>query len=81
VVPAVQRSLLGLPELLQRQCADGWDNDGDGWKDYPADPQCKHPSGFREASPSDAGCGLGFELVFLMPLLMRLRGRRRRATA
>jgi hypothetical protein len=58
------------------KCSDGLDNDGDGgidWNGGPGggtpDPQCTTPWRNREAS----GCGLGFELVLLAPLLARLR--------
>jgi subtilisin family serine protease len=62
-------------------CDDGIDNDGDGGTDHdgdPADTQCLgQPWRQREAS---AACGLGAELVFLLPLLQRLtRTRRRRS--
>jgi len=61
-------------------CDDGIDNDGDGGTDHdgdPADTQCLGRSwAQREAS---VACGLGAELVFLLPLLQRLtRARRRR---
>jgi hypothetical protein len=61
-------------------CDDGIDNDGDGGTDHdgdPADTQCLGLSwALREAW---AACGLGAELVFLLPLLQRLtRARRRR---
>ena len=40
----------------------------------PADPHCASFSDNKEAG----GCGLGFELVFLLPPLMWLHRRRRR---
>jgi hypothetical protein len=69
----VRNGDVALPE-----CSDGMDNDGDGWIDYPADPQCLHPSGNSEA-PGSGVCGLGFELALPLLALMRLRGTRRRA--
>jgi hypothetical protein len=68
-------------------CDDGLDNDGDGYVDWDgggggssADPQCvnKPWRASEAASGGGGGCGLGFELVFLAPVLSRL-GRRRRA--
>jgi hypothetical protein len=68
----------GFPRESSR-CQDGIDNDGDGTLDYDAglsvngvadpngpDPQCVSPWRNREV----AGCGLGFELVALSPLLV-----------
>jgi len=65
-------------------CQDGVDNDGDGkidWNGGPGggtpDPQCTSPSRRRENPPGS--CGLGFELVLVLPLLARWRRSRRRA--
>jgi len=58
-------------------CDDGADNDGDGAIDFdgdPADPDCQSASQNSEQTAS--GCGLGPELLGLLPLLC-LRGRRR----
>jgi hypothetical protein len=56
-------------------CDDGIDNDGDGKIDWdggangePMDPRCT--VGWRR---SERACGIGFELVFLAPVLARLR--------
>jgi streptogramin lyase len=67
------------------QCQDGIDNDGKPGIDFDGgasrnggvpladpDPQCTEPWRTRERA---SGCGLGFELALLLPLL----GRRRRA--
>jgi hypothetical protein len=61
-------------------CDDGVDNDVDGLVDR-ADPQCAVSPAWwtSEAIPFTPGCGLGFELVFLMPALAALRRRRARA--
>ncbi len=79
------------------QCQDGIHNDGDGKMDYDAglsvwgvadpagpDPQCVNkPWRNQEGSSSSTGwkCGLGYELVFLLPLLLWLQGRRGRRRA
>ena len=63
-------------------CDDGVDNDGDGAVDWDggaggaADPQCVGKP--WRASEAPSGCGLGFELVFLAPLGLRLARARRR---
>lgn len=57
--------------LAPAQCYDGLDNDGDLTIDFPDDPGCS--SGWDDGELS--GCGLGFELVLLAPLLGRLRRR------
>ncbi len=67
-------------------CSDGFDNDGDGRVDWdgaglPAgpDPQCQgSPSRGREKK---SACGLGAELVLLVPILLARSGRRRARSA
>jgi hypothetical protein len=63
-------------------CDDGIDNDGDGGTDHdgdPADTQCLGRSWIQ--SEAAAGCGLGAELVFLLPVFRRLTCTRRRRRA
>jgi YVTN family beta-propeller protein len=54
------------------QCDDGFDNDNDGLVDL-SDPNCTLASVNRERRPS---CGLGVELLLLLPPFMCLRRRR-----
>ena len=59
-------------------CDDGIDNDRDGrvdWEGGSPDPQC---AGRPWSDGEGVGCGLGAELIFAVPLLTWLRGRRRR---
>ena len=64
-------------------CDDGIDNDGDGLVDFPDDPECS--AVFPDASEATPGsCGLGFEVIFLLPLLLSAhaaRGRRQLAVS
>jgi hypothetical protein len=75
------------------QCQDGMNNDGQIGTDYDggvsvngppgdlngADPQCNQPWKDQEAvpPPPSSGCGIGIELIWLMPLLLLARRRRR----
>jgi thermitase len=50
------------------RCSDGEDNDGDGFADWPYDPQCTSAFDHTEGA---AACGLGFELALILPLVRR----------
>ncbi len=54
-------------------CNDGIDNDGDGWVDFPDDPECGSAAGATEVPEPGLLLQLGVGLVFL-----RIVGRRRR---
>jgi hypothetical protein len=62
------------------QCDDGLDNDGDGDRDWDGagvgdpDVQCGGDGWRHREKPKN--CGLGFELVLLLPALLALRPRR-----
>ncbi len=57
-------------------CQDGNDNDGDSLIDHPADPGCSAPSDGSEGNSSGVTCGLGVELLGVLPLLAAARRRR-----
>ena len=76
-----------------RACQDGADNDGDGRVDFDGgvsalgaanpgvtvpDPQCGSPSRARESASS---CGMGIELVMLLPFWAWLRRRKTKREA
>lgn len=66
----------GVGDVCDVACSNGLDDDGDGFTDYPADVQCKSADDPKETSNS---CGLGPELVLLLPLLGRARRARGRS--
>lgn len=76
--PSIRQAGTGVNHRI---CEDGIDNDGDGLTDFPADPGCS--AVFPDASEVNGACGLGFEIVFLLPPLIALRGavQRRRGRA
>jgi uncharacterized membrane protein len=70
-------SRVAVLAVLGLACDDGVDNDRDGLVDM-ADAQCVSPSHPTELS---VGCGLGFELALVLPLLAaRARRRAERST-
>jgi glucose/arabinose dehydrogenase len=67
-------------------CQDNVDNDGDGKIDWNGgsgggtpDPQCGQPWRRLETPSQPPGCGIGFELALVLPLLARWRRARRPA--
>jgi hypothetical protein len=74
-------------------CSDGIDNDGDGKIDFDGgalvhgttltepDLQCGGLASADREAPAPRRCGLGFELGLLLPALLWVRSRRRRASA
>jgi hypothetical protein len=65
-------------------CDDGLDNDGDGLADFSptpgaGDPSCVAPTSPSESPQTGGGCGVGPELLLLVPALRALRAVRRRS--
>jgi hypothetical protein len=69
-----------LAVIEQKSCSDGLDDDGDGFTDYPADPECANASDDSESIPGVPTLGfLGMGLLVGAVLLVfgarsRLRG-------
>ncbi len=60
-----------LAVIEQKSCSDGLDDDGDGFADYPADPECTSPNDDSESIPGVASLGLpGTMLLVAMMLLI-----------
>jgi formylglycine-generating enzyme required for sulfatase activity len=81
--PWFEQGGLGFRVASFAECGDGIDNDGDGKIDHDAglavngvadpngpDPQCPTPWDDREAPGGAGRCGLGFELILLLPPLI-----------
>jgi hypothetical protein len=67
-------------ELQIAECADGLDNDDDGLIDYQpsggGDPNCTVRWDTKEAAAPSNSCGMGPELLVLLPALLLARRRR-----
>lgn len=75
----VGAATLELDVTVTAACADGVDNDGDTFVDYPDDPHCTAPSDDRERAGS---CGLlGIEGIPFLAWAAWTRGRARRRKA
>jgi bacillopeptidase F len=61
-------------EAEDPQCNDGLDNDADGLVDFGSDPQCF--AAWRASEAPVLSCGIGPEILALLPWLRRWRGRR-----
>lgn len=72
--PGDASCLFGFLETELPVCSDGLDNDEDGFVDL-ADPECANAS---QRSETFASCGLGWELVLVLPLARLARRLRKR---
>lgn len=70
-----------LALIEQKSCSDGLDDDGDGFTDFPADPECANASDDSESIPGVTTLGIPGRLLLIAMLLLafstrsRLRGR------
>jgi hypothetical protein len=66
-----------LAVIEQKSCADGLDDDGDGFTDYPADPECVSPNDDTESIPGVASLGKTGRIVLLGSMLLAFGARSR----
>jgi hypothetical protein len=74
-----------LAVIEQKSCSDGLDDDGDGFTDYPADPECVSANDDSESIPDVAALGLPGTILLIgmmllvgtMPLAFSARSRLR----
>jgi len=59
-----------LAVIEQKSCSDGLDDDGDGFTDYPADPECASASDDSESNPSVPTLGLPGMILLLASMLL-----------
>jgi hypothetical protein len=63
--------------IEQKSCSDGLDDDGDGFTDYPADPECASANDDSESIPGVPGLGLPGMLLLIATMLLSFRARTR----
>ena len=66
-----------LAVIEQKSCSDGLDDDGDGFTDYPADPQCRGPNDDSELIPSVPALGLPGVMLLVASMLLAFSARSR----
>ncbi len=66
-----------LAVIEQKSCADGLDDDGDGFTDYPADPECVSFSDDSESFPGVPALGLPGMLLLVALMLLGFSARSR----
>jgi hypothetical protein len=61
----------------QKSCSDGLDDDGDGFTDYPADPECESGSDDSESIPGVPTLGLPGMMLLVTSMLLAFSARSR----
>ncbi len=66
-----------LAVIEQKSCSDGLDDDGDGFTDYPADPECVSASDDSESIPGVPALGLPGMILLIASMLLAFSARSR----
>ncbi len=66
-----------LAVIEQKSCSDGLDDDGDGFTDYPADPECASPNDDSESIPGVASLAMAGRIALVGSLLLAFAARSR----
>jgi len=66
-----------LAVIEQKSCSDGLDDDGDGFTDYPADPECVSASDDSESIPGVPALGLPGMILLITSMLLAFSARSR----
>ena len=66
-----------LAVIEQKSCSDGLDDDGDGFTDYPADPECANANDDSESIPRVTALGLPGMILLIASMLLAFSARSR----
>jgi hypothetical protein len=66
-----------LAVIEQKSCSDGLDDDGDGFTDFPADPECANVNDDSESIPSVTTLGTPGTMLLIAMMLLAFSARSR----